>query len=672
MRGILVTGLLSLIALGALGPASKVALADDPMDYTEFDLSELVEMDVVYGASRYEQKVSEAPSAVTVITADEIESYGYRTLGEILSSARGYYVTDDRNYSYVGVRGFGRPGDYNTRLLIMVDGHRINDAVYDSGMIGNDLALDVGLIRRVEVIPGPSSSLYGNSAFFGVVNIVTKQGSDIEGWEVFGGASSYEGYLGRASYGIRKENGFEILLSGSIFDAEGQDLYFFEFDDPATNFGVASGGDIAGTKKLFAKASYGRLSLNGAFASSEKGIPTAPWEGLFNDSRAKTIDQSAYIDISYERDMPDASDLTARVYYDWYYYVGDYPYDGADVGDPELPILYVDMAKGQSVGSEIQLAKTVLTRNKMILGSEVRNDFTMEQKGWDADPYYWVYQDDSRDGTEWAVYLQDELRASEELVFNVGVRHDHYSSFGGTTNPRLAAIGTPRPGTTLKFLFGRAFRAPNAYELYYEDGGISQKGNPDLGPETILTYEAVWEQAINPRLRGTVTAFRYDIDDLIDQATDPADDLIYFQNTDEIESKGIELELDARLMSGIRGRASYSFQETHDRASGARLTNSPKHLAKLNVGVPLWNNLAQGALELQYMSKRRTLAGDFADGHVVTNLNFLTRVFKPVEVVASVYNLLDADYGDPGAEEHIQDILPRDGRTFRLGMTYRR
>jgi hypothetical protein len=94
-------------------------------------------------------------------------------------------------------------------------------------------------------------------------------------------------------------------------------------------------------------------------------------------------------------------------------------------------------------------------------------------------------------------------------------------------------------------------------------------------------------------------------------------------------------------------------------------------VAKLNVGVPLLDNIAQGALELQYMSKRRTLAGDFADGHVVTNLNFLTRVFRPVEVVASVYNLLDVDYGDPGAEEHTQDILRRDGRTFRLAMTYR-
>ena len=113
---------------------------------------------------------------MTIVTAGEIKRYGYRTLADILRSVRGFFVTYDRNYDYVGVRGFGRPGDYNSRVLLLVDGHRINDNVYDTASIGTEFPVDVDLIDRMEIIPGPSSSLYGNNAFFGVINIITRKG----------------------------------------------------------------------------------------------------------------------------------------------------------------------------------------------------------------------------------------------------------------------------------------------------------------------------------------------------------------------------------------------------------------------------------------------------------------------------------------------------------------
>ena len=90
---------------------------DSSEDLKRMTIEELMEVEVttVYGASKYEQKTTEAPSSVTVITSDEIRKYGYRSLADILKSVRGFYVTNDRNYSYVGVRGFGRPSDYNSR-----------------------------------------------------------------------------------------------------------------------------------------------------------------------------------------------------------------------------------------------------------------------------------------------------------------------------------------------------------------------------------------------------------------------------------------------------------------------------------------------------------------------------------------------------------------------------
>ena len=138
------------------------------------------EIPSVYGAAKYDQKVNEAPAAVIIITADQIKKYGYRNFAQILDSVPGLFTSNDRNYGYLGIRGFNRPGDYTSRVLLLIDNHRLNDAVYDQGGAGTEMPIDVDLIDRVEIIKGPGSSLYGTNAFFGVVNVITKRGRDLK------------------------------------------------------------------------------------------------------------------------------------------------------------------------------------------------------------------------------------------------------------------------------------------------------------------------------------------------------------------------------------------------------------------------------------------------------------------------------------------------------------
>src|SRR5580700_3125587 len=139
----------------------------------------LIHIDSVYGASGYQQKVTEAPASITIITSDDIQRYGYRTLADILRNVPGFYVSYDRNYSYLGVRGYSLPGQYNSSITLLIDGHRLNDNIYDAALIGTEFPLDIDLIDRVEVIRGPNSSLYVASAFLGVVNIITKRAQDL-------------------------------------------------------------------------------------------------------------------------------------------------------------------------------------------------------------------------------------------------------------------------------------------------------------------------------------------------------------------------------------------------------------------------------------------------------------------------------------------------------------
>jgi iron complex outermembrane receptor protein len=653
-----------LFLIGSAGPAPALAQdANEQNDYFNMSLQDLMEVEVetVYSASKYQQKVTEAPSSITIITADEIDKYGCRTLADALRSVRGLYATYDRNYTYLGVRGFGRPGDYNSRILLLVDGRRVNDSVYDAAYFGGDFILDVDLIERVEVIRGPGSSLYGSNAFFAVINVITKNAAAFDGFEVSGEVASHDTHKERASYGKEFDSGLETVVSFSNFDSKGQNLYFREFDAPATNRGVARHADNEDYYNMFAKASYGDFTLESAYVRREKRIPTAPWGTVFNDNRSQTDDRTGFVDLRYDHEYKELGQVAGRIFYGWYNYDGEYVYPEPYVNDDGL--------RSYWYGADLQFTKELFSSHKLIWGAEYQDNDKQDQSNHDK---YGVYLNDARESERWGIYIQDEFRISDNLIFNAGIRHDEYSTFGGTTNPRLGLIYEHTPETILKLLYGEAFRAPSAYELYYNDGGWSQKANSDLKPETIDTYELVVERRLRPGLWGSVTGFIYEIEDLISLGTDPLDSLSVFRNSDKVKAKGLEFGLDGKWENGCRTRASFSLVRTRDESTHGSLDNSPKHLGRVNLTAPLVKDRVFAGLELQYCGKRKTLTGHHTDAAFITNLTILGKeLAKGLDVSFSLYNLFDEEYGHPGFSEHTQDIIYQDGRTFGVQLTYR-
>ncbi len=647
---------------------------DIPGDMTQLSLEELMELkvDTVYGASKYEQKITEAPSSVSIITSDEIKKYGYRSLAEILKSIRGFQVTNDRNYSYLNVRGFGLPGDYNSRILLLVDGHPVNDNIYNMALIGREFPLEIDLIDKVEVVRGPSSSLYGTSAFFAVINVITSKGRVMKGFEVSGEAGSFDSYKERLSYGNKFNNGLETLFSASYYDSKGNErLYFKEFDAPLTNNGIAERLDYERYKNFFAEVTFNGFTLQGNYHSRKKGVPTASYETIFNDDRYFTVDEQYWLDLKYEHVYSRKLNILARVNYNNYYYHGDYPFEGdPDVGESNVAI-NKDYARGEWIGSELQFIDRLSDKHKFILGTYYQYNLRQEQGNYyiGAD---WGRFKDKRNSSNWALYMQDEFRINADLILNAGLRYDYYNTFGGNVNPRAALIYTLFDQTTLKFVYGRAFRIPNAYELYYHDEFITQKPAPDLKPEVINTYEAIYEQYFGNNFRGTIVGFFYRIDQLIALHTDPADGLLIFENVDNVDAKGVEFELEGKWKSGFDGRISYTFQETEDKQTGEILANSAKHLAKLNVTVPLLKDKLFLGAEEQYTSRRRNVSGTCTGGFFITNLTLFNKnSLKNFEVSAGVYNLFDKKYNDPASEEHVQKNIEQDGRGFRLKLTYK-
>jgi iron complex outermembrane receptor protein len=641
------------------------SLADLPIE----SLMQL-EVPVVSSPSKYLQKSTEAPASVTVITSDEIQRYGYRTLADVLQSVQGFHVSYDRNYSFVGARGINL-GDYNSRILLLVDGHRVNNNLTDGAFVDTAFLLDMDLVDRVEVISGPSAVLYGNNAFLGVINVITRTGGQLDGFEASGGYGTFDAYKARLSYGRLFASGLEFLFSGTYYDSAGNSALFFkEFDTPAQNSGVAKNMDADRSVSLFSSWTYLDFSLEGAFNHREKVNPTAQYNlTTFDDPRLRTTDEQGYAALKYMHSFLDDYDVTARLYLDHYTHNIGYPQMLVENGQ----ILYSAFSKeqdtGQWWGTEVQVNHCLWGRHVFTLGAEYRDDFRQEARVVNqTDPAQNSFNSASRQS--YGVYGQADLALFNNLHLDGGIRYDQYGHFAPAYDPRVALIYNPFESSTFKAIYGNAFRAPNFTEL-------SDARFQNIMPEEIASYEVVYEQELGRHLRYSLTGFYNQMDHLI------VFDSGNYTNFNA-ETKGVEMALAGFWTNGFRYRASYSFQKTADHSVTWQMPDSPNHLLKLNVSAPVIPDKLFAGLEFEYTSDRQTLdtitglggqpvtvQGEQAGGFAIVNFTlFNQKLLKNLEISASIYNLLDRYYVDPATQFHLQNIIPQDGRSFGVKLTY--
>ncbi|MFP3565304.1 TonB-dependent receptor plug domain-containing protein [Paraburkholderia sp. SIMBA_030] len=456
-------------------PATDPVQSNDSTQHADADLAALPLEDLmqvtVSTASRLDQPISDAPAAVVVLTATDIRDFGWRTLADAPASLPGLYVSYDRDYAYLGARGFQRPGDYNSRFLLLVDGVRINDAVYDQAPIGTDFPVDMDMVERIEYVPGPGSAVYGSNALFGVVNVITKTGKTLQGPQVAVAAGSFGEKRARASYGWHGSNGADVVLSASSYVRSGQDLYYPEFDTADQNHGVAQGLDYDRAQNFLAKFAYGDFGLSMAYGNRTKGVPNAPYGAIF--------------------DTPDSTT-------------------------------------------------------------------------------------------------------------------DTHSFINGS-----------------------------------------------------------FHHAVNDGLQ----VFHYDIHDLISETMAPSG-LYVFENLNRANANGAELSYEQRFAGDARIRASYSWQIARDSYSGAVLQNSPRNLAKLNLLLPVFENVARIGTEIQCVSSRLAEQGHAA-GYCLGNVTIgSSRLIDHADVSFSVYNVANARYADPASPGFTQDVIAQQSREFLVKLVY--
>lgn len=646
------------------------AYSDTQTDLTELPIENLLNMEV-YSASKFPQKKSEAPTAVTVITAQDIKDYGYRTVADIMQSVRGIQISSERNYSFAGTRGYSIPGDANTRVLILLDGYRLNDAAYDQGPLGTEFPVDVDLIDRVEYLPGAGSAIYGNNAFFGVINIITKSGKDYKehGVELSGRVASYGTDQERFSFGKKFDTDLEMLISGTRFDSEGENRLFFP------GIGTTTHGNFDNANRLFGKLRWRHLTFEAGYSRRTRGIPTGGFGTVFDDPRNQNTDQHAFFNLTYDNRIADDLELYARAYHGRYDYPGTWVYD-----DPPVT-LYHELGQGRWWGTEVRLTSTHIDGHKIMAGGEFQDNYHLSDDFIADSPVSSINNANYHKATSrFGLYLQDEFKINDNFILNAGIRYDQLDYSNDSVNPRLALIYKPLENASIKLLYGSSFRAPSSYELYYSDPITVPNNN--LKPEKIKTYEAIVEYQPDRTMRITAVGFHYEVDNLIQLRELPAlaaglDSPNQYANAGINKAWGAEFEIEKLWRNGSKLRASYTWTDAFDASDDGPLINSPKNLFKLNFSTPLFENTLRAGVEAQYTGSRLRRDNSRSPAYPLFNLtltsgeNLFKGLLKGFEISGSIYNLLDRAHDSVISDEFDQTFMPQNGRNLRLVMTYR-
>ena len=288
---------------------------------------------LVRTASLHEQSIESAPATISVITAEEIETYGYRTLAEVLNHVRGFYITNDHTYESAGVAGFLLPGDWSTRVLVLINGHPLQDNIFGSASYGEDFIVELSLVERIEIVRGPSSALYGSNGIFATINVITRKADRGNSTAVRMETDTLGARHISLTQSLNLPRGYSLLLSGSAFNDIGQhDIYIADLNTPANNNGNAIDMDGEKGYRFFADLTAGNWQINVMGVSREKTQPVSWADTIFNDRGTRATDQRAFADALYTRQFDSKHVFRWRIDYDNYRFKGDYRYPLAGGG----------------------------------------------------------------------------------------------------------------------------------------------------------------------------------------------------------------------------------------------------------------------------------------------------------------------------------------------------
>jgi outer membrane receptor for ferrienterochelin and colicins len=646
----LLTFALCLFAAGSLfGQGDKALFGDLP---------------AIDSVSLHSQTLAEAPANITVITAAEIRRYGYRTLADALASVRGFYVNYDHDYHYVGVSGISLPGDYNTRFLVMLNGHPLTDNLYNSnGFFGQDFGLDMDLVDRIEIIRGPTSALYGSNGILANINVVTHSPVDAERLRASIETDSAGERKLSLSASLNLGRGANLLIAGSAFNNLGLAFPTDGLTVPRGTPNPVNNSDGERGYHTFANLIWHNWSFLAYFNSRHKEVPVGYGSAFSGDPGQHTIDGRNFVGAVYKRSA-GPGELLWQIFYDSYRYQDRYDYPG-DNG----AVTVRDYNFGDWIDSQLAYTLPVPAVGPLTLGVSGNWDLRARQYNIEDGA---LEDDTSRPDRGAAFFLQQEWKLSDQWKVDGGLRFDATRWYGNFLSPRLAVVWQSSPHTVYKAVYGRPFRNPSAFEQFYNDGGYSFTVAQPLRPEAANTFEVSMERQLARDWTLTTNASYYRINHVIEAVYLP-DGTQQYQNTSLDRSMGLEFELSGKLWDRLETSASASFGNAGAGPPLVRLANSPAQISKLRMGAPVGGGELRDRLfvsgSLQWLSARNTWTGQRLGGALLADFTATFRLLPRFDLEAGIRNAFDRRYEDPIFLS--VDRLRGDGRSAFVRLVWR-
>ncbi|WP_437914231.1 TonB-dependent receptor [Sorangium sp. So ce302] len=678
---------------------------------TRIDIS-LRQLEEVEAASRTAEAVEDAPGSVTIISGQELRAMGYPTVAEALRGMRGVYTTYDGTYSWVGIRGISIPGDYSNRVLVLLNGHSINDTWDGLAFADQAARTDLEDVERIEVVRGPGSLLYGTGAFVGVINIVTKGRPTSFGAGVGVGAAQHGFIRGRGQVQVPfgRDSGMWLSVAGG--HGQGRD-YFLPIPPGLENKwkdgdANARDADHFNVGTVQGRLWYKSLSAQISYNDRKKALPTGANLTMVGDDRTFYRDRRGFVELTFSPRFSDSFSMTTRVAADMQLYNDTlWLSEASDAGtstiydveqyqdtwllaDQRFEISPLRELK-VTVGAEGQIHLLGRMRieerecgvlpctDKLVLPVPEREGEILDPDNedlFDSHPYQIL-----------AGYGVVDFVPSDRIRVSAGARIDYYNygedglSFNSGISPRIALVVKPYEGGNLKVTGGRAFRAPPIYELFLQvpssnfAPGYDPEEGASVDPESVLSGEVEFTHRLSSTLSLLGAGYVNYMTDMIAQTGDFTEAVPgRYDNTKEpILVLGAEAELRREWRQGWMASLSYSYSRARYLEKGdvdevlKKVPNSPEHMAAVKGTVPLFGKALMLSTRLTVESPRIDKTLEETDAAVIWDvvLSGQTEV-AGLRYNMGVYNVADWEYEAPISPQFTATRMPQAGRTFLL------
>jgi outer membrane cobalamin receptor len=590
---------------------------------------------------------------------------------EALRGVRGVFVGNDTSYASVGFRGFAPPGDYGNHVLVLVDGQPTNDNYVGSSYVGYDGRADIADIQRIEVVRGPGSALYGTGAFFGVINLVTRdRTAPTHGEAEISTADAGVGHA-RATAQVRvsPDAGFWVSAAGA--HGVGRDFFFQEYaSDPATQ-GNARGVDGFDTGTVNGRAWWKDLTVQWLFTSRKKTLPSGEYQTVFGDPRNRLDDTRGLVEVRYEPHVSKDLQLLSRAHYNYY------GFDDFLAYTPENGGNLMEDFRGQWAGFEERAIWSPYKALRLTVGGEAQDHFETQQRS--NTPTTGNYLNQNNPYTVLAGYGVVDLEPEPWIKASLGGRVDDYSTFGTSYNPRGAIILRPYKGGNLKIMGGSAFRAPSVYEHYYF-GPTQVPGGNQLHPETVRSGEVEFTHTFSNTVSATIAGYYNRVEHLIELVGDGTTTMPnQYQNSNTpVQTVGGEFEVRREWRNGWMVAANYAYQHSaYENATQnlrREVPNSPNHLGSVKGAAPIVGSFLTAMTRLSFQGPRFDRNDKFTDPpQLQTSSAVIWDVVLSgqaerygIRYALGLYNAMDYRYSVPISHEFTQDTMVQPGRTVLL------